>query len=78
MKNYNHIFSVIKKHCSGNDPIQEPCLEKVVNEVVITKGMNSIYQYLDVFQDLGLIEYSANTKMIALTEKGKRTEKLFS
>ena len=77
MNNFNKIFTIIKKHC-GENHAQEPCLEKVETEMVITAGMNPLYEYLDVLQDLGLIEYSVHSKTIFLTEKGKQTEKLFT
>jgi predicted transcriptional regulator len=76
VNNYNNIFAVIKKYCSSAS--DEPCLEKVIAHVQITKGMNTHYEYLDVMQELGFIEYSIEKKTITLTDKGKRAQKLFT
>jgi len=78
MNNFNRIFSTIKKHCGERDSAKEAPLDQVEADVEIINGMNSIYQYLDVLQDLGLIVYSVHSNTISLTEKGKQTEKLFT
>jgi hypothetical protein len=55
MNNFNRVFSAIKKHCGELTIVEEAPLDKVEADVEIINGMNSLYQYLDVLQDLGLI-----------------------
>lgn len=78
MNNFNNVFAVIKKHCSGDLPGHDLCLDKVEADVTLLNAAMTVYQYLDVLQDLGLIEYSTHANTIILTEKGKETERLFT
>jgi len=78
MNNFIKIFSVIKKYCSDPETMQKSQLDKIVTEVGTVNGLGNIYYYLDILQDLGMIMYSVHANAIMLTEKGLKTEKLFS
>ena len=78
MHNFIRIFSVIKKYCSDAESMQKSQLDKVIKEVGPVNGLGTIYYYLDILQDLGMIMYSVHSNSVVLTEKGLKTEKLFS
>ena len=77
MNNFNTVFIIVKNCCEKGYTAPE-CFEKIAEELRHHRQMNAPQQYLDALQDLGLIKYSTNSKSIALTDKGKRTDTLFS
>jgi len=77
MNNFNTVFVIVKKCCEKGYPAPE-CLDKIAEELKQHSQMNGLQQYLDALQDLGLIKYSNNSRSIALTDKGRHTDTLFS
>ncbi len=77
MNNYSAVFHTIKKHCQHSNLLDRDCYERVISEIQRKRSLNSPNQYLEILRDLGLIRYCADSHIIGLTEKGKRTETLF-
>lgn len=78
MNNYDVIFTIVKKHCKQRGAQDRNCFDKITSEIEFSTDMKHVDFYLDSLQNMGLISYSEFEKSIFLTDKGKRTELIFS
>lgn len=77
MNNFNTVFKTIKGNCVNSVPSKE-CFDKIETMLSERKSVLSIDFYLGALQDLGLIKYYSEDKLIRLTVKGKATHELFA
>ena len=77
MNNYSIVFNSVKKYCQNSPLLDRECFERVISDIERKKTLNNPNQYLDTLQDLGLIKYCPENKIIGLTEKGKQINSLF-
>ncbi len=74
MNNFIVVFSAIKENCNEAGITNEKCFSTLRNLVIGRQLFLPLYLYLEVLQDLGLIEFGMPGKGIMLTEKGKHTD----
>jgi len=77
MNNFNLVLDTIRQHCKEVNVPDQECFG-VVQEQMDIKDEYLLHFYLDFLQDLGLITYNDQSKLIILTERGKHTDQLFN
>ena len=77
MNNFNIIFVNLKKYCAENDaPVIE--LKEIEEQLAVNTKKYKLRHYLEALGNLGFIQFSKQNNTIALTDKGRRAENLFT
>lgn len=77
MNNFNVVLAAIRDCCVQTNVPYNNCLEHVKQQLDASYHEHLDF-YLSFLVDLGLITYDANSGAVALTEKGRGIEQLFS
>lgn len=76
MNNFDNVFTSIKEH--GAEALRnKECFRDLKKIISCDKNRFPVDLYLEVLEEMGLIKFNKRTKEIALTEKGKQTNKVF-
>ncbi len=76
MNNFNAVHSAIRKKCVQPNVPYTDCLNCIETELDVAYHEHIDF-YLSFLEDLGLIVYDTQRKVIIITERGRSTEQIF-
>ncbi len=78
MNNFNGVFTTISESCKEPNTPNYKCFQEIQKMADSKKYKLSVTCYLEMLEEMELIRFNRSCKTIALTEKGKSTDKLFN
>jgi len=74
MIDYSSVYAAIKKYCTDDNAPNDDCFQVIANDANVP--LNYLEYVLRNLQEKGLIVYSFEDRVIYLTAKGKKQEKI--